>query len=127
MTNTTTQKLEVKVGWWEPDETFLGEIVRFTGDELGSWTEWPEIQGEYRVKVYTLYRLPDDTYRIHVERWSRWRGEGTRAWLEPTLAAEDIGPEETPPVYEAYDEAYARARYPKLFAASGMPNVRDLD
>jgi hypothetical protein len=127
MTNTTTQKVEVRVGWWEPDETFLGEVLRFTGEELDSWAEWPEIQDEYRVKVYTLYRVPDGGYRIHVLRWSRWRGEGTRAWLKPTLAAEDLGPEEKPPVYETYGEAIAREFYPKLLAALGMPDVRDLD
>src|SRR5215208_840377 len=120
MTNTTTHKREVRVGSWEPDETFLGGIVRFTGEELGSLTEWPEGHGEHRVKTYTLYRTPDGRYRIHVERWSRWCGEGTKAWLEPTVAAEDIGPEETLPVYETYSEAQARARYPKLFASLGM-------
>lgn len=127
MRNATTQKVEIKVGSWWPDESFTGEILRFSGEELGSWTEWPDIQGEHRVKTYTVYRTPDGRYRIHVERWSRWQGEGTRAWLEPTLAAEDIGPEEEIPVYETYSEEEAQRIYPKLFAALGMPKVRDLD
>jgi DNA-binding XRE family transcriptional regulator len=64
MTNATTQKVEVKVGSWWPDETFVGEIVRFSGEELGSWTECPEAHGEYRVKTYTVYRTPAGEYRI---------------------------------------------------------------
>ena len=125
MTNATTQK--VKVGSWWPDETFVGEIVRFSGEELASWTEWPEAQGEFRVKTYTVSRTPVGKYRIRVEWWSRWPGKGTRAWLEPTVAAEDIGPEEELPVYVTYSEEQAQTIYPKLFAALGMPKVRDLD
>jgi hypothetical protein len=127
MANITTEKAEVRVGSWLPDQTFLGEVLRFSAEELGSWTEWPEIQGEHRAKLYTLYRTPDGEYRIHVLRWSRWCGEGSRAWLEPTLAPEDIGPAEEIPVYETYSEEQAQRIYPKLFAALGMPKVRDLD
>jgi hypothetical protein len=127
MTNTTMQKVEVKVGDWWPDETFVGEIVRFTGKEVGTWTVWPDIPGEHWVNTYTLYRTPDGEYRIHAERWSRWDGEGARAWLEPVVAPEDVGPEEKPPIYKTFTEKQARSAYPKLFAALGMPNVRDLD
>jgi hypothetical protein len=50
------------------------------------------------------------------------------AWLAPTVAAEDVDPEEEMlPVYDTYSEEQARASYPMLFAALGMPNVRDID
>jgi hypothetical protein len=90
-------KVEVKVGDWWPDDTFVGEIVRFTRQELGTWTEKPQSSGEYKITTYTIYRTPESEYRVYVERISRWVGEGNKAWLQPEIAAEDLRPEESPP------------------------------
>jgi hypothetical protein len=115
-------KLEVKVGPYAPDGTFLGQVVRFTGEEVGSYTDFSEAQSsDDRGTTYTLYRCPiadseEAGYRVHVEKWTRRQGEGSEAWLEPN------DPDPTP-----FNEGEARNAHPQLFAALGMPNVVELD
>ncbi len=131
MTENTTDKVDVKVGVWLPDGTFTGEVLRFAGEEVGSYTDYsPANSRDDRGTTYTLYRCPPgNRYRVAVEEWSRWHTESSEAALFPNgSSAEDRGPEE--PLYdysETYSEEQVRRDYPELFAALGMPNVRDLD
>ena len=131
MTENRTDKVDVKVGVWLPDGTFTGEVLRFAGEEVGSYTEYsPANSRDDRGTTYTLYRCPPGNhYRVEVEEWSRWHTESSEAALFPNgSSAEDRGPEE--PLYdysETYSEEQVRREYPELFAAVGMPNVRDLD
>ncbi len=112
-------KVEVKVGHWSPDGTFLGEVVRFTGEEAGAYTDYAEARSQDdRGTTYTLYRCPADRYRVHVERWSRWQGEEREAYLWPQ--------DEEGAFYAAREEE-AREYHAHLFAATGMPNTRDID
>lgn len=119
---TEQNKVEVRVGHWAPDGTFLGELVRFTGEEVGSYTDYSEARSQDdRGTTYTLYRSPmpggeETGYRVHAERWTRWQGEEPEAWLDPN------DPDPAP-----FTEAEARQAYPHLFAAVGRPNVRELD
>lgn len=118
-----SNKVEVRVGAFAQDGTFLGELVRFTGEEVGSYTDYSEAQSkDDRGTTYTLYRCPrpggETGYRVHVERWSRWQGEGSEAYLWPQ--------DEDGSFYVA-TEAGAREYHSYLFAALGMPNVRDID
>lgn len=117
-------KVEVKVGRWLSDGTFLGNLVRFRGEEVGGYTDYAEARSQDdRGTTYTLYRRPmppsdEAGFRVHVERWNRWPGEEAEAWLEPTDPASQAA---TP-----FTEAEARNAFPELFAAVGRPNVRDL-
>ncbi len=112
------EKIEVKVGRWLPDGTFTGEVLRFTGSEVGSYTDYTESRSEDdRGTTYTLYRSGREGYRVHVERWTKWEVEESEAWLDPN----------DPDAATPYTEAEARQAYPELFAALGMPNVRDID
>ena len=108
------EKVEVKVGGWLADGTFTGTLVRFSGEALGDYTDYSEASSsDDRGTTYTLYRTPDGNYRVHVEVWSRWQGEGSEAWLLPQG-------------YPATEEE-AREEHAHLFAAVGTPNVVDLD
>ena len=35
----SAEKMEVEVGRWTPDGTFTGETLRFTAEEVGSYTD----------------------------------------------------------------------------------------
>ncbi len=128
----TETKVEVKVGGWLPDGTFLGHLVRFTGEELGGYTDYRKARSsDDRGTTYTLYRTPGAEpgdpapgYRVHVEKWTRWQGEESEAYLWPLWCLDEDGS-----FYAAtlYTEAEARSAFPELFAALGPPNVRDLD
>lgn len=128
-----TNKVEVKVGSWDRDGTFTGEVVRFTGEEVASYTELHGETGSQddRGTEYQIYKVGDDAYRVHIETWSRWQGEGSYAQLLPNNADEDPyadDPEVRRPIkYGTYTEKEVRAQYPQVFAASGDPNVVDLD
>lgn len=119
-----SNKVEVKAGPFSPDGTFLGELVRFTGEEIGSYTDYAEASSkDDRGTTYTLYRCPRPGgeaggYRVHVERWSRWQGEDGEAYLWPQ--------DEDGSYYVASEDG-AREYHPYLFAALGIPNVRDID
>ena len=143
------RQVEVKTGAWASDGTFLGEIVRFRGEEIGGHTD---LTGEHssrgdRATTYTLYRCPGG-YRVHIKEYSRQQDQGSRAWLEPTISPDSLVAQEEPPrtyatytedpdslgdeegespVYDAFSEKEARRRYPQLFAASGTLNEPDLD
>lgn len=111
-------RVEVKVGHWSPDGTFLGELVRFRGEEVGSYTDYSEARSQDdRGTTYTLYRCGEG-YRVYVERWTRWQGESSEAWLWP---------QDEEGSYSVATEAEARKYHAHLFAAVGMPNVRDID
>jgi EXLDI family protein len=112
MQATDTGKVTVPVGRYDGDGVFLGEMLRFTGDEVGSYTD--HRSRDDRGTTYTLYRTLDGRYRVHVHEWTRWQGEDADAWLWP----EDG---------ETADEGDARQQFPELFAALGMPDVYDLD
>lgn len=124
MTEEREAKVEVKVGVYTADGTFLGEVVRFAAEEVGSWTNYAAAtSSDDRGTTYTLYRLPDGTYRVHEFDWSNWQGEESEAFLHPaTGVVTDEGP-----VYSAYTLEEARKEWRQLFAALGEPNVRDID
>ncbi len=122
-------KVEAKVGGWTSDGTFTGEVLRFVAEEVGAYTDYSEASsGDDRGITYTLYRTPDDRYRVYVEEWTRWQGEDSSAALHPfeERGEDDIYGNE-PLVYTTYSEEEARREWPELFAALGMPNVRDID
>lgn len=132
------EQVEVKVGPYRADGTFVGEVIRFRGEEIGEWTDFSGATSrDDRGVSYTLYRLPDGNYRVHEFEWSRWQGEESEAHLYPVKRAsggeieeedeEVYGGEARLVEYDAYTEEQARARWPHLFAAMGMPNVRDID
>ncbi len=115
----TEEKTEVRVGRFAPDGTFLGELVRFTAEEAGFRRE---LHGELsnaddRGTDYTLYRTAAGKFRVYVEHWSRWQGEGSFSELEPN----------DPDAKTPYTLAEVRNAFPELLAAAGMPNTRDLD
>ena len=115
------EKVEVKVGGWLADGTFTGTLVRFAGEGLGSYTDHSEASSsDDRGTTYTLYRTLEDPYRyrVYVERWTRWQGEESEAWLWPQ--------DEEGGYYKA-TEAEARKYHAHLFAAVGMENVVQLD
>jgi hypothetical protein len=121
-----TEKVEVEVGGYGADGTFLGEVSRFAAEEVGSWTDFSMARSQDdRGVTYTLYRLPDGKFRVYELTWSRWQGEGSEAFLAPVVEDEDntYGPI----TYDAYTEDEARQAWPHLFAALGMPNTRDTD
>jgi hypothetical protein len=122
-----TEKVEVEVGGYSVDGTFLGERLRFAAEEVGSWTDFSMARSQDdRGVTYTLYKLPGGKYRVHELSWSRWQGEGSEALLYPVEQDEEAayGGAFT---YDAYTEDDARQAWPHLFAALGMPNVRDID
>ncbi len=123
-------RIEVKVGGYGADGTFLGEVLRFRAEEAGSWTDYSSATSrDDRGATYTLYRLPgsprEPRYRVHEFDWSNWQGEGSEAFLYPVAEGEET--EYGPITYGAYTEEEARQEWPQLFAALGMPNVRDID
>ncbi len=133
MNEQTETKVEVKVGPYDEAGTFTGEIVRFTGEEVGSYCERTGQTGsrDDRGSTYTLYRCPGG-YRVLVEHWSRWQGEGSRTHLLPNDAEDEPYLHELddpgPITYGVLSEEYARSRFGWLFAAAlDEPNVRELD
>lgn len=136
MTEERRSQIEVKVGRWMPDGTFTGETLTFTGEEVGSYTDYSMAQSrDDRGITYTLYRVPpsgdeaeggEARYRAYVEEWSRRQGEDSSAALHPFEEREDPYGRE-PLAYTMYSEAEARGEWPELFAAVGMPNTRDID
>ncbi len=123
-------KVKVEVGGYSADGAFLGEVVRFTAEEVGSWTDHSmATSSDDRGVTYTLYRLPDGKFRVHEAAWTRWQGEESEAFLAPVDVDEDdvtYGPGGAL-TYDAYTEDEARQAWPHLFAALGMPNTRDID
>lgn len=120
---------------------FLGEKVRFRGELLGFFTEAYTLDdGRLKRKdvVYALYRCPDGyrvlrretDYRRRRER-ARWTAVEAVAGLLPVVGGGDADRNEQEegavPIYGTFDEDEARRRFPKLFSAVGLPNVRDLD
>lgn len=128
-----TNKVEVKVGSWDRDGTFTGEIIRFKGDEVASYNELHGQTGSQddRGTEYTVYEVGDNQFRVHIETWSRWQGESSYARLLPNNAEDDPytdDPEYARPIqYGTYTEKEVRTQYPQVFAASGDPNVIELD
>jgi hypothetical protein len=118
----TETKVEAKVGPYDEGGTFLGQLVRFTGEEVGSYTDYREARSsDDRGTTYTLYRCPgadSPGYRVHVERWTRWQGESSEAHLWP---------QDEDGSFYAATEAEAREYHPQLFAAIGTKNVVELD
>lgn len=134
MENAEATKVSVKVGGWDPDGTFTGQVIRFSGEEVGFYRQLHGqfSSGDDRGTDYRLYKTPDGKYRVHIDTWSRWQGEESYAQLLPNNAEEDMfhpdDPEYGHPVkYGTYTEEEARSRHPQIFAAIGDPNVIDLD
>ncbi len=136
--DTQDTKIEVKVGSYDERGEFLGEIIRFTGEEVGWYQDLTgSTSTDDRGTDYTLYRLPNGNYRVMVENWSQWQSEGSSVSLY--LNSAEYDPYEAPDYdpcdseygqviqYTSYSEEEARKLYSQIFAASGMPNVRDLD
>ncbi len=129
------EKVEVKVGGYSADGTFLGEVLRFTAEGAGSWTDYAMATSrDDRGVTYTLYKLPGDPdarYRVHELTWSNWQGEGSEAFLHPVDQDEEDEEVTYAPgealTYGAYSEDAARQEWPHIFAALGMPNCRDID
>jgi hypothetical protein len=76
---------EVKVGSWDWEGTFTGQVIRFAGELVG---DYRELTGQTssrfdRGTAYTLYKCGEDSYRVYVEKWSRWQGEQSYARLLP--------------------------------------------
>jgi hypothetical protein len=129
-TKTTLPKVEVEVGNWLPDGTFTGHLVRFTGAEVGSYTD---VEGQDYGTTYTLYacHLPDhvavydedgmreEGYRVLITNWRHTQDQRSpcHAVLEP-----DDPDRQTP-----FNEDQARNGFPELFADIGEPNIIDLD
>ncbi len=119
-------------GLYSADGTFLGEVLRFTAEDAGSWTDYSmATSNDDRGVTYTLYKLPGDPvrYRVHELTWTRWQGEASEALLAPVDEDEDdvtYGPGGALS-YGSYTEDEARQAWPHLFAALGIPNVRDID
>jgi hypothetical protein len=128
----TEGRVEVEVGRYDAHGTFTGEVVRFRGEEVGSYTDYSAARSrDDRGITYTLYRCPpageatdEPRYRVYVEEWSRWQGEDSCAVLHPHEELESPYEE---PRYGSYTEAEARAQWGFLFAALGTPNKRDID
>jgi|SRR5918911_2378033 hypothetical protein len=128
---------EVKVGSWDWEGTFTGQVIRFAGEFVG---DYRELTGQTssrfdRGTAYTLYKCGEDSYRVYVEKWSRWQGEQSYARLLPDAfdaqhyvdEPEDPQSSAPPPArtryQETYTEAQARASFPQLFAAIDEPNI----
>ena len=107
-----TQKVEIKVGPFSPDGTFLGEFWRFTGEDVASWTEHISDPQDNWTVTYTLYKCPGG-YRLHVYKRSEWYGVGSRADLYPSACYEDL--------------AAVREDFPDVLAAMNYPDVVDID
>lgn len=134
MEQETTNKIEVKVGGWDREGAFTGQIIRFTGEEVAHYKEFHGQTSSQtdRGTDYTIYKVIEDSYRVHIETWSCHQGEESYANLLP-----NSGEDETDDPYgelakpidyrRTYTEKEVRARYPQVFAASGEPNIIDLD
>src|SRR4051794_38950361 len=88
MEDTAEAKVKVKVGVWEPDGKFTGEVLRFSGEMVGAHRE---LIGETESRDdrgidYMLYRTPDGSYRVHAQTWSDWEDERQYARLLPNSA-----------------------------------------
>ncbi len=118
------EKIELKVGEWA-GEWFVDEVVRFTGERLGSYPDYETESRRYaHGDAYTLYKCPGG-YRVWVIEWNDH--QPVEARLYPTVHSDSVGDDEVQPVYDVYTEEEARKRHPTLFAALGMPNTRDID
>jgi hypothetical protein len=123
MVHELVAKREVYVGETDERGTFLGRIVRFTGEVIGTWTDHTAAsEGEDRGLTYTLYAVGPDQYRVHIREWTKHAGEIEMAWLEPWE-----GDPEGDVTFGTFTEDEARARHGKLFAVLGRPNVVELD
>ncbi len=118
---------------------FVGENVRFRGEQLGFFTETSTLDdGRLKRKdiVYGLYKCPDGyrvvrqetDYRRRRER-ARWTAQEAVTSLLPVVEGEDAdrNEQEAVPVYGTFTEEEARRIFPKLFSAVGLANVRELD
>ncbi len=134
-------RVEVKVGHHvlvsDGRPPFVGEVVRFRGELLGSYTADTSVD-DSRLKrkdtTYALYRCPggyrigrsEVHYRRRRER-SRWTTTEAYTSLLPKAAEEGADENGQAPGYGLYAEEEARREFPNLFSATGMPNVRELD
>ena len=84
---------------------------------------------------YTIFKIGEDRYRVHVVHWNRWQGEGGRAYLlpsdedpwSPDYEPQDPDDEPRSVKYGVYTEQQVRQLYPAVFAANNDPNVVDID
>ena len=105
------EKQEVKVGDWDGDGNFMGKVLRFTGLELGQWTDHtPSRSNDDRGHTYTLFELPTGLFRLYIDRWSRWQGESSSAMLTDPRTLDDL-----------------REEWPSALSALGFPEEIDLD
>jgi len=135
MEKATGAKIEVSVGAWDSQGTFTGRLVRFSGEEIGGYTEYygRASSSDDRGTEYTLYRTPEGRYRVHVETWSRWEGEGSYAQLLPNSTQQEDAHETDalqygqPTEYRTYSEEEARARFPQVFPDRESPGIVEVD
>lgn len=121
-------KVEVRVGGYTARGEFLGEVVRFAGESLGTWTDFTAAtSNDDRGVDYTLFRCEQDAYRLHIFEWSRWQGEESEARLLPIRHGEPAEGGESANTYSTLSEEQARQRWGRIFAALGMPNTTTID
>lgn len=70
--------------------------VEFTGEKLGSWTEYGAGRDgcitDTRGKTQTLYKTDDGRLIVHVDDWSRWQGEPSTETLHEVTDVVDLQP-----------------------------------
>lgn len=67
--------------------------VQFEGEQLARWTEYGTDRGgitDTRGVTETLYRTADGRLIVHVDDWSRWKGEPSTESLHE-VTEEDLG------------------------------------
>ena len=125
----------VLVGDSRPE--FIGEIVRFKGKPLGYYTSESSTDDsrlERKDITHTLYECPGG-YRVARQEWlyqrrrerSRWTRKEVLTSLLPAVSDDDVDQNAQTPGYGLYTEEEARQKFPNLFSAVGLPNVRELD
>src|SRR3954470_20812910 len=123
MEDTTEKKVKVRVGVWDLDGKFTGEVLRFSGTMVSLYREYTgKTESSYDRGIdYMLYRTPEGSYRVHVESWNDGEDEGFYSLLLPNSIQsspyDDPRPhdlEQDEPIkydtiqYDTYTEAEAR-------------------
>lgn len=84
------EKIEVRVGTEGPSGNCC-RTKRFTGEEVESArTNEGARSRDDRGHDMTLYRVPDNRYRIHHVWWSRWQGESDEYSLSDPMTEAEV-------------------------------------
>lgn len=90
-------------------------VVEFEGRKLAERTEYGYVDGGGVTDLYgvteTLYQTEDGRYVVHVNDWSRWRGEPTTASLHEVTE----------------DDLKVSGRFDRLGTEAGMGRPLTLD